>query len=233
MKNQEIIIKLINEIDKIVEDEYYMDELLSIEGSTILDNFSDMLNQIINNNLNNEILNMINKLKYKDIFLIHNGEKYIKNNYRIEIEEYILNNKELYLDYELIKNNIKDNYKLVNYLKDKSKIVELIDLNEFVLLLIEGKYATKELIEKQIQKSDFVSKIFLGLYGKDNDIYKYSIFYKDILNIDNIIFNQLKDTLKEDVTKYINASEIVKQNKQIQELVISIDDRMKGYINNN
>lgn len=230
MKNQEIIIKLINEIDKIVEVEYYEDDLYLSENIEILNNFGDKLNEILKDGLNDELLNMINKLEYKDIFLIHNGEKYINNNYRIKIEEYILNNKELYLDYELIKNNIKDNYKLARYLKDKSKIIELIDLNEFVLLLIEGKYATKELIEKQIQKSDFVSKIFLGLYGKDNDIYRYSMFYIDILNIDNIIFSQLKDILKEDATKYINASEIVKQNKQIQELVISIDDRMKGYI---
>ena len=187
MDNQKIMIKLINEIDNIISDIYDLDDLLLPESVENLNEFSRKIDEILINGLNYELLQMINKLEYKDIFLVHNGE-FKNNKNRKIIEEYILNNDKLYLDYDLITENIKDNYKLVKYVKDKSKLCELVNLNEKVLLLLDGKYLTEELIENEINKSDFISKVFLGIYGSDNDLFKYSSYYKNIKNIDEILF---------------------------------------------
>lgn len=228
MDNQKIMIKLINEIDNIISDIYDLDDLLLPESVENLNEFSRKIDEIFINGSNDELLQMINKLEYKDIFLVHNGE-FKNNKNRKIIEEYILNNDKLYLDYDLIKENIKDNYKLVKYVKDKSKLSELVNLNEMVLILLDGKYLTEELIENEINKSDFISKVFLGIYGSDNDLFKYSSYYKNIKNIDEILFEQLKDTLKSDPYKFIKSSDIIKQNKKIIELVTSIDSRLNAY----
>lgn len=228
MDNQKIMIKLINEIDNIISDIYDLDDLLLPKSVETLNEFSRKIDEILINGLNDELLQMINKLEYKGIFLLHNGE-FKNNKNRKIIEEYILNNDKLYLDYDLIKENIKDNYKLVKYVKDKSKLFELVNLNEKVLLLLDGKYLTEELVENEINKSDFISKIFLGIYGSDNDLFKYSSYYKNIKNIDKILFEQLKDILKSDPYKFIKSSDIIKQNKKIIELVTSIDSRLNAY----
>lgn len=228
MDNQKIMIKLINEIDNIISDIYDLDDLLLPESVENLNEFSRKIDEILINGLNYELLQMINKLEYKDIFLVHNGE-FKNNKNRKIIEEYILNNDKLYLDYDLITENIKDNYKLVKYVKDKSKLCELVNLNEKVLLLLDGKYLTEELVENEINKSDFISKVFLGIYGSDNDLFKYSSYYKNIKNIDEILFEQLKDTLKSDPYKFIKSSDIIKENKKIIELVTSIDSRLNVY----
>lgn len=228
MDNQKIMIKLIDEIDNIISDIYDLDDLLLPESLETLNEFSRKIDEILINGLNYELLQMINKLEYKDIFLVHNGE-FKNNKNRKIIEEYILNNDKLYLDYDLITENIKDNYKLVKYVKDKSKLCELVNLNEKVLLLLDGKYLTEELVENEINKSDFISKVFLGIYGSDNDLFKYSSYYKNIKNIDEILFEQLKDILKSDPYKFIKSSDIIKQNKKIIELVTSIDSRLNSY----
>ena len=228
MDNQKIMIKLINEIDNIISDIYDLDDLLLPESVGTLNEFSRKIDELLINGLNDELLQMINKIEYKGIFLVHNGE-FKNNKNRKIIEEYILNNDKLYLDYDLIKENIKDNYKLVKYVKDKSKLSELVNLNEMVLILLDGKYLTEELIENEINKSDFISKVFLGIYGSDNDLFKYSSYYKNIKNIDEILFEQLKDILKSDPYKFIKSSDIIKQNKKIIELVTSIDSRLNAY----
>lgn len=228
MDNQKIMIKLINEIDNIISDIYDLDDLLFPESVGTLNEFSRKIDELLINGSNDELLQMINKLEYKDIFLVHNGE-FKNNKNRKIIEEYILNNDKLYLDYDLIKENIKDNYKLVKYVKDKSKLCELVNLNEMVLLLLDGKYLTEELVENEINKSDFISKVFLGIYGSDNDLFKYSSYYKNIKNIDEILFEQLKDILKSDPYKFIKSSDIIKQNKKIIELITSIDSRLNAY----
>lgn len=222
------MIKLINEIDNIISDIYDLDDLLLPETVENLNEFSRKIDEIFINGLNDELLQMINKLEYKDIFLVYNGE-FENNKNRKIIEEYISNNDKLYLDYDLIKENIKDNYKLVKYVKDKSGLLELVNLNEMVLILLDGKYLTEELVENEINKSDLISKIFLGIYGSDNDLFKYSSYYKNIKNIDEILFEQLKDTLKSDPYKFIKSSDIIKQNKKIIELVTSIDSRLNAY----
>ena len=212
MDNQKIMIRLINEIDNIISDIYDLDDLLLPESVENLNEFSRKIDEIFINGLNDELLQMINKIEYKDIFLVHNGE-FKNNKNRKMIEEYILNNDKLYLDYDLIKENIKDNYRLVKYVKNKSKLSELVNLNEMVLLLLDGKYLTEELVENEINKSDFISEVFLGIYGSDNDLFKYSSYYKNIKNIDEILFEQLKDILKSDPYKFIKSSDIIKQNK--------------------
>ena len=228
MDNQKIMIRLINEIDNIISDIYDLDDLLLPESVENLNEFSRKIDEILIIGLNDELLQMINKLEYKDIFLVHNGE-FKNNKNRKMIEEYILNNDKLYLDYDLIKENIKDNYRLVKYVKNKSKLSELVNLNEMVLLLLDGKYLTEELVENEINKSDFISEVFLGIYGSDNDLFKYSNYYKNIKNIDEILFEQLKDILKSDPYKFIKSSDIIKENKKIIELVTSIDSRLKAY----
>ena len=228
MDNQKIMIRLINEIDNIISDIYDLDDLLLPESVENLNEFSRKIDEIFINGLNDELLQMINKIEYKDIFLVHNGE-FKNNKNRKIIEEYILNNDKLYLDYDLIKENIKDNYKIVKYVKDKSKLCELVNLNEKVLLLLDGKYLTEELVENEINKSDFISEVFLGIYGSDNDLFKYSSYYKNIKNIDEILFEQLKDILKSDPYKFIKSSDIIKQNKKIIELVTSMDSRLNVY----
>lgn len=228
MDNQKIMIRLINEIDNIISDIYDLDDLLLPESVENLNEFSRKIDEILIKGLNDELLQMINKLDYKDIFLVHNGE-FKNNKNRKMIEEYILNNDKLYLDYDLIKENIKDNYKLVKYVKDKSKLCELVNLNEKVLLLLDGKYLTEELVENEINKSDFISEVFLGIYGSDNDLFKYSSYYKNIKNIDKILFEQLKDILKRDPYKFIKSSDIIKENKKIIELVTSMDSRLNVY----
>lgn len=228
MDNQKIMIRLINEIDNIISDIYDLDDLLLPESVENLNEFSRKIDEIFINGLNDELLQMINKIEYKDIFLVHNGE-FKNNKNRKIIEEYILNNDKLYLDYDLIKENIKDNYKLVKYVKDKSKLCELVNLNEKVLLLLDGKYLTEELVENEINKSDFISEVFLGIYGSDNDLFKYSSYYKNIKNIDEILFEQLKDILKSDPYKFIKSSDIIKENKKIIELVTSMDSRLNVY----
>lgn len=228
MDNQKIMIRLINEIDNIISDIYDLDDLLLPESVENLNEFSRKIDEIFINGLNDELLQMINKIEYKDIFLVHNGE-FKNNKNRKIIEEYILNNDKLYLDYDLIKENIKDNYKLVKYVKDKSKLCELVNLNEKVLLLLDGKYLMEELVENEINKSDFISKVFLGIYGSDNDLFKYSSYYKNIKNIDEILFEQLKDILKSDPYKFIKSSDIIKENKKIIELVTSMDFRLNVY----
>ena len=228
MDNQKIMIRLINEIDNIISDIYDLDDLLLPESVENLNEFSRKIDEILIKGLNDELLQMINKLDYKDIFLVHNGE-FKNNKNRKMIEEYILNNDKLYLDYDLIKENIKDNYRLVKYVKNKSKLCELVNLNEKVLLLLDGKYLTEELVENEINKSDFISEVFLGIYGSDNDLFKYSSYYKNIKNIDKILFEQLKDILKSDPYKFIKSSDIIKENKKIIELVTSIDSRLNSY----
>ena len=229
MDNQKIMIRLINEIDNIISDIYDLDDLLLPESVENLNEFSRKIDEIFINGLNDELLQMINKIEYKDIFLVHNGE-FKNNKNRKMIEEYILNNDKLYLDYDLIKENIKDNYRLVKYVKNKSKLSELVNLNEKVLLLLDGKYLTEELVENEINKSDFISEVFLGIYGSDNDLFKYSSYYKNIKNIDEILFEQLKDILKSDPYKFIKSSDIIKENKKIIELVTSIDSRLNSYV---
>lgn len=160
MENQMKIIKLINEIDNLLKDDYFFDEVYFENFEDQFQIFSQKLNQIFEDGLNEELLQIINQLKYKEIFRIPICKDYIQNKIRIEIEEYLNYHDQLYLNYDLIQKNIKDNYKLVLYLKDKSKVVKLIDMNEKVLLLMDGKYATKELIEKQLKKVILLVKYF-------------------------------------------------------------------------
>lgn len=80
-----------------------------------------------------------------------------------------------------------------------------------------------------MKKSNFVSLIFLGMYGSENDIYRYSGFYKDCEEINELLYIQLKEILQADIIRYMNASLIVKTNQKINDLVLDIDPRMDAY----
>ena len=70
MENEEKIIKIINEIDNLVGDAVDEGLLLSsdmyddlfINNYDVLDEFSDKLDKIINDELDNELLEMISKI---------------------------------------------------------------------------------------------------------------------------------------------------------------------------
>lgn len=85
MENQIKIIKLINEIDNLVKDDYFFDEVYFENFEDQFQIFSQKLNQIFEDGLNEELLQMINQLKYKEIFRIPICEDYIQNKIRIEI----------------------------------------------------------------------------------------------------------------------------------------------------
>lgn len=231
LDNQEKIIKLINKIDKLF-DYYDIDDVIMTDDyDNNLKLFSKYLNELFKDGLNNELLDMISKLDKKDIFYVTKVDEYKNNKIRIQIVEY-LDNKPLYMDYDLIKKYIKDNYKLANYIKDKNKLLELVDINELVILLLDSKYLTKEFVIKYMKKSNFITEIFLGMHGTYNNIYKYSMYYKDNEEINRLLFKQVKDYLEKDIYLYLKVSELVKTNRDINELVIKIDSRLKNNIKN-
>ncbi|MBD9085525.1 hypothetical protein EGP64_02530, partial [bacterium] len=78
MENQMKIIKLINEIDNLVKDDYFFDEVYFENFEDQFQIFSQKLNQIFEDGLNEELLQMINQLKYKEIFRIPICKDYIQ-----------------------------------------------------------------------------------------------------------------------------------------------------------
>ena len=137
----------------------------------------------------------------------------------------------LYLDYNLIEKNITTNYKLAKYLKEKERILDLIALNDKAILFAEGRYIKEDYLLNQMKKSNFISLVFLGKYGSDNDLYRYSEFYIKNKDINNLLYEQLKTELTNDVLQYINASNIIKNNEKINELVLLIEPKMNAYMN--
>lgn len=229
MKDQEKVIILINTIEQLFDYIDIDDIIMSNNYDSSLEEFSSKLDEIFKDGLNEELLEMISKIDKIEIFYIEQVEKYKTNKIRRQIVEY-LDNEPLYFDYDLIRKYIKENYKLASYIKNKDKQIELLDLNENVLLLMDAKYLTKDLILKKMKKSDFVSEIFLGLHGDDNDIYRFSMFYKDCLEINNLLYEQVEKYLKQDIYRYINASDLVKNNIDIAKLVVSINPKFVYYI---
>lgn len=226
--NQEKVIKLINKIDELFDYFDIDDIIMSDDYDNNLKLFSNYLDMLFKDGLNNEILDIISKIDKKEIFFIEQVEEYRNNKIRKEIVEY-LKKLPLYFDYDLIKENIKNNYKLANYVKDKELLLELVDINEKVILLLEYKYLNTDFILKYMNKSNFITEIFLGMHGTDNDLYRYSIYYKDNEEINDLLYKQAKKYLEEDIYKYIKASYLVKNNDKINKLVVDIDERFILY----
>lgn len=231
LDNQEKIIKLINKIEELFDYFDIDDVILTDNYNNNLKIFSDYLNDLFNDGLTNELLDMISKLDKKDIFYITKVDEYKNNNIRKQIVEY-LDNIPLYMDYNLIKNYIKDNYKLANYVNNKELLLELADINEQVILILDSKYLTHDFVIKYMNKSDFITEIFLGMHGTNNNLYKYSMYYKDNEEINRLLFKQVKDYLEQDIFKYLKASDLVKTNRDINKLVVKIDSRFKDNIKN-
>lgn len=231
MQNQEKVIELINTIEELFDYFDIDDIIMTNDYNNNLEIFSNKLNQIFKDGLNNEILEMISKIEKKEIFYINQVEEYKNNKIRKQIVEY-LEKIPLYFDYELIKKHIKENYKLANYVKEQEKLLELLELNEKVILLIDVKYLTEEFILKQMKKSNLITQIFLGMYEKNN-LYETSMFYRNNKEINNLLYEQSKEYLKEDIYKYIKASELVKNNIDIAKLVLKLNNKFYPYIGNN
>ncbi len=229
MNNQEKIIELINTIEKLFDYFDIDDVILTDDYNSNLELFSNKLNEIFSDGLNKDILDMISKIDKTEIFYIEQVEDYKNNQIRKQIVEY-LDNMPLYLDYELIKKHIKENYKLAQYVKEKDKLLELLALNEQVILLMDAKYLTEELILKQMKQTNLVTEIFLGLHDQSNNIYNFSMFYQNNKEINQLLYEQAKEYLKQDIYIYIKASELVKNNIPIAKLVLSINPQFKYYI---
>ena len=121
--NQEKVIKLINKIDELFDYFDIDDIIMSDDYDNNLKLFSNYLDMLFKDGLNNEILDIISKIDKKEIFFIEQVEEYRNNKIRKEIVEY-LKKLPLYFDYDLIKENIKNNYKLANYVKYKELLLE-------------------------------------------------------------------------------------------------------------
>ncbi|MDD3453003.1 MAG: DUF4116 domain-containing protein [Bacilli bacterium] len=228
-----MIINLINLIDITLERyDQYMENL-----EEIFDDFSDELDssftkeQIIDN------LKIISNLNEKNIFMDKKyfTQKYQNNEIRILIENYINENCKIFIDYLTVKTNIKNNYKLFLYLNsedknDINKIDELILLNPKVIFLLEYNIINKDFIIKNMQQDKFIGSVFAGEYGFDNFLYEYSICYKDVEDIQNLLYIQLLDELKKDVYKYIDYSPLAKSNIGLAKEAISLEPKMIAYI---
>ena len=228
MNEQEKVIKLINVIDELFDYDDIDDVILTSEYDNNLEIFSDKLNEIFNTSLIKETLEMISKIENTEIFYIDKTENYKNNIIRKQIVDY-LDNKPLYFDEDLVKKHIKENYKLANYIKDKDKLLELLELNEKVILIMDSKYLTEDLILEQMKKSNLITEIFLGMYEEKN-IYNYSMFYKNNHDINNLLYEQSLQYLKEDIYKIIKASELVKSNKNISEFILNNYPQFHSYM---
>lgn len=134
------------------------------------------------------------------------------------------------MNYDLIKKYIKDNYKLAKYIKNKDLLLELVDINELVILLLDSKYLTNDFIIKYMKKSNFITEVFLGLHGTNNNIYRYSMHYSNNIEINELLFNQIKKYLENDIYQYLKASDLVKTNRDINKLVVIINPKFSVYM---
>jgi len=132
-----------------------------------------------------------------------------------------------FVEYKLHK---KISNKLVKYIKDKDNQLELLNLNEKVILLMDVKYLTEELVLNKMKKSNLVTEIFLGMYNKNNNLYQTSMFYRNNKEINNLLYEQSKKYLEQDIYKYINASDLVKNNIEIAKLILKINSKFYHYI---
>ena len=229
IKKQEKLIELINFIDKYF-DYYYLEDLyINTDYSDEFNMLSDKLDELYKDGISEEELNSISKLDKAEIFNLDIGDRFINNNIRNQILKYI-NEKDLYLDYELIRNNIKNNYKLAKYVKDKSKLIELLDLNDEVMLLIDSKYLNDNLIINIMKKTDVITRILLNMYEEKSDIFEFSNYLKNNEEINKLLFKQAIKYLDEDPYRYIKSAKIIKSNIDISKYVVSKDSKLIHYV---
>ena len=81
-----------------------------------------------------------------------------------------------------------------------------------------------------MKRSNLVTEIFLGMHNKDNNLYQISMFYRNSKEINNLLYEQSRDYLEKDIYKYINASNLVKNNIDIAKLILNIDAKFIHYI---
>ena len=71
-----------------------------------------------------------------------------------------------------------------------------------------------------MKKSNLITQIFLGMYD-ENNIYNYSMFYKNNTDINNLLYEQSIKYLQEDIYKIVKSSYLVKYNKDISQFVLN------------
>lgn len=82
LDNQEKVIKLINKIDELFDYFDIDDVLLSDNYDNNLKIFSEYLNDLFKDGLNNELLDMISKIDKKDIFYVIKVDEFKNNKLR-------------------------------------------------------------------------------------------------------------------------------------------------------
>lgn len=229
MDSQEKVIKLINTIDELFDYFDIDDVIMTNDYDNNLGVFSNKLNEIFSDGLDDEVLSLISRIDKIELFYVTQVDEYENNDIRKEIVQY-LDNSHLYFDYNLIKKYIKDNYKLAKYVKNREKLLELSLLNKRVILLMDVEYLTEDFILEQMKKSDFITEVFLGIHGEDNNIYRFSMFYKNNKDINKLLFEQSLKYLEQDKYNFINASLLVKSNLEIAEFIFAIDPRFVHYM---
>lgn len=229
------VIALINLIDEALGDN-------GLEDEDAINQFSNGLLKIFNNQdaLTGDVLKSIALFDNVDVFT---SEKYFttkyKNNWvRKKINRYVKDNCRLLINYQTVKDNIYDNHKLFRYLSDEDKnnmdkINELMTLNPAVILMLDVKYLSEDFVLENMKRSAFVSDVFAGYHGFDNDLYRYSEFYANNNEISNLLFINLKTRLENDVLSYVNYSALARNNVKLADLALLANPALIAYTGKN
>lgn len=228
IKKQKKILDLIIFLDSEFEyddlDDFYITDL---DYSGLFNKLSDKLDELFDD-LSHEELEGICCLEKSELFTVEIGDRFINNPKRKRIVEY-MHRLPLDLDFDLVKDNIKKDYRLANYI-DNSKVIDLLPYNEEVIVYINYKYLTEEVLYNLMEKSDIVTKVFLGITDCICDLYCSSSVYQNSDRINKLLFEQSKKYLDGDITLFIRSADIVKCNKDIAKYVVSKDKRMIHYV---
>lgn len=228
-KMQEKMIDLILYLDSYFEydeiDEFYMSDT---DYNGLFNGLSDKLDELFDE-LGFEELEGICSLEKSELFTVEIGDRFINNPKRKKIVDF-MHRLPLNLDIDLVKENIKNDYRLANYI-DRSKVLDLVSLNENVIMYVDIEYLTEDIIYDLMKKSDIVTKVFLGLTDSMCDLYFSSSMFLNSKKINDLLYKQSIKYLDSDITCYVKASDIVKCNKDIAKYVVSKDARMIHYVN--
>lgn len=241
MDNDVLLINLIIKINELNEARF--NSLEDVDISYII-SFSDFLNTNFNREMMTEdLLSKINNIN-TDIFT---NEKYLyefyKNNpIRLIIAQYKNEHKniknELLFDKNTILKYLDKSYELIKYVDlKKEDVCDYIKVNEKVTYLLDKDFIDKDILLKSLKINKKVALI-LDEDNKENyyPVRNYYLKNKrmDFLNNKEIYDTYIDDIielLKEDISLYINLSDLSKNDERIIETVRKIDDRYISFSN--
>ena len=96
------VIKVLNLVKEMFDYDDIDELIFGVDYSDEFNLFSERLNNIFSDGINEKCLNMLSKLEEKEIFYLEIGDEYINNDIRKKIVEY-LDNQILYFDFENVK----------------------------------------------------------------------------------------------------------------------------------